>query len=51
MKLKQLDAFLMVAEHRTIRGAARALGVTQPAISSIVREPNRSSAYRSSCAA
>ena len=24
MKLKQLDAFLMVAEHRTIRGAARA---------------------------
>lgn len=38
MKLKQLDAFLAVAEHRTIRGAARALGVTQPAISSIVRE-------------
>ncbi|AFQ51759.1 LysR family transcriptional regulator [Burkholderia cepacia] len=38
MKLKQLNAFLAVAEHRTIRGAARALGVTQPAVSSIVRE-------------
>ncbi|MPV59474.1 LysR family transcriptional regulator [Burkholderia sp. HI2761] len=38
MKLKQLDAFLAVAEHRTIRGAARALGVTQPAVSSTVRE-------------
>ncbi|WP_028216494.1 LysR family transcriptional regulator [Paraburkholderia oxyphila] len=38
MKLKQLHAFLAVAEHRTIRGAARALGVTQPAVSSIVRE-------------
>ncbi|MDT6998122.1 LysR family transcriptional regulator [Burkholderia cenocepacia] len=38
MKLKQLDAFLAVAEHRTIRGAARALGVTQPAVSGIVRE-------------
>ncbi|MCA8312826.1 LysR family transcriptional regulator [Burkholderia multivorans] len=38
MKLKQLNAFLAVAEHRTIRGAARALGVTQPAVSGIVRE-------------
>ncbi|KWF67658.1 LysR family transcriptional regulator [Burkholderia pseudomultivorans] len=38
MKLKQLHAFLAVAEHRTIRGAARALGVTQPAISGTVRE-------------
>jgi LysR family transcriptional regulator, regulator of abg operon len=38
MKLNQLNAFLAVSEHTTIRGAARALGVTQPAVTKVVRE-------------
>ncbi|MFM0502474.1 LysR substrate-binding domain-containing protein [Paraburkholderia caffeinilytica] len=38
MKLNQLNAFLAVTEHATIRGAARALGVTQPAVTKVMRE-------------
>ncbi|MTD54551.1 LysR family transcriptional regulator [Amycolatopsis pithecellobii] len=38
MKLGQLRSFLSVAEHGSIRGAARALGVTQPAVTQAMRE-------------
>jgi LysR family transcriptional regulator of abg operon len=38
MKKQQLRAFLAVAQHKSIRGAARSLGLTQPAITRIVRE-------------
>ncbi|MFM0208659.1 LysR substrate-binding domain-containing protein [Paraburkholderia sediminicola] len=38
MKLNQLNAFLAVTQHTTIRGAARALGLTQPAVTRVVRE-------------
>jgi LysR family transcriptional regulator, regulator of abg operon len=38
MKPHQLTAFVAVATHRSIRGAARALGVTPPAITKAVRE-------------
>jgi LysR family transcriptional regulator, regulator of abg operon len=38
MKNHQLRAFIAVAQHKSIRGAARALGLTQPAITRIVRE-------------
>lgn len=38
MKLGQLRTFLSVAEHGSIRGAARALGVTQPAVTQAMRE-------------
>jgi LysR family transcriptional regulator, regulator of abg operon len=41
MKPNQLLAFVAIAEHLSMRGAARALGVTQPAVSSIVRELER----------
>jgi LysR family transcriptional regulator, regulator of abg operon len=38
MKLGQLRSFLSVAEHGSIRGAARALGVTQSAVTQAMRE-------------
>ena len=38
MKNHQLRAFVAVARYKSIRGAARALGLTQPAITRIVRE-------------
>jgi DNA-binding transcriptional LysR family regulator len=38
MKPNQLRAFLAVVEQKSIRGAARKLGVTQPAITSAMRE-------------
>lgn len=38
MKLGQLRSFLSVAEHGSIRAAARALGVTQPAVTQAMRE-------------
>lgn len=38
MKPHQLQAFLAVAEHGSIRAAARELGVSQPAITRTVRE-------------
>lgn len=38
VKNHQLRAFIAVAQHKSIRGAARALGLTQPAITRIVRE-------------
>ncbi|WP_051376746.1 LysR family transcriptional regulator [Burkholderia sp. WSM2232] len=38
MKTHQLKAFLAVVEHRSIRGAARALQLTQPAITRVMRE-------------
>ncbi|WP_225785532.1 LysR family transcriptional regulator [Xenophilus sp. Marseille-Q4582] len=41
MKPSQLQAFAAVAAHQSIRGAARALGVSQPAVTRIVRELER----------
>lgn len=41
VKLHQLRAFLAVADHRSIRAAARALGLSQPAITKTVRELER----------
>lgn len=38
MKISQLRSFLSVAEHGSIRGAARALGITQPAVTQAMRE-------------
>ncbi|MES2974410.1 MAG: LysR family transcriptional regulator [Pseudomonadota bacterium] len=38
MKFSQLRAFLSVVEHGSIRGAARALGLTQPAVTQSMRE-------------
>lgn len=41
MKPNQLNAFSAVATHLSIRGAARALGLSQPGITRIVRELER----------
>ncbi|SFN38872.1 LysR family transcriptional regulator [Variovorax sp. OV329] len=41
MKPNQLQAFVAVASHQSIRGAARQLGVSQPAVTKIVRELER----------
>lgn len=41
MKPNQLHAFSAVASHLSIRGAARALGLSQPGITRIVRELER----------
>lgn len=41
MKANQLLAFVAVAEQSSIRGAARALGISQPAVTKIVRELER----------
>lgn len=38
MKISQLRSFLSVVEHGSIRGAARALGLTQPAVTQAMRE-------------
>lgn len=38
MKLSQLVSFLAVVEHKSIRAAARALGVTQPGISKTMHD-------------
>lgn len=38
MKLQQLQAFVCAAHHKSLRAAARALGVTQPAITHTIRE-------------
>ncbi len=38
MKPTQLNAFVAVSAHSSIRGAARVLGVTPPAITKIIRE-------------
>jgi LysR family transcriptional regulator of abg operon len=37
MKLQQLQAFIAAAHHRSLRGAARELGVTQPAVTHAIR--------------
>lgn len=41
MKPNQLLAFVAVVEQMSIRGAARALGISQPAVTKIVRELER----------
>jgi len=41
MKINQLQAFVAVAEQLSIRGAARVLGISQPAVTKIVRELER----------
>ena len=41
MKPNQLLAFVAVAEQMSIRGAARVLGISQPAVTKIVRELER----------
>jgi LysR family transcriptional regulator, regulator of abg operon len=38
MKLQQLQAFVAAAHHRSLRAAARDLGLTQPAITHSIRE-------------
>lgn len=38
MKTQQLRAFLAVFDHRSIRGAARALGLTQPAVTQSIKD-------------
>ena len=38
MKLQQLQAFVAAARHRSLRAAARELGVTQPAVTHTIRE-------------
>jgi DNA-binding transcriptional LysR family regulator len=38
MKISQLRSFLSVVEHGSIRAAARALGLTQPAVTQAMRE-------------
>jgi LysR family transcriptional regulator of abg operon len=38
VKFNQLQAFLMVVEHKSIRGAARALALTQPAVSKTMHD-------------
>ena len=38
MKLQQLQAFVAAAHHRSLRAAARELGVTQPAVTHTIRE-------------
>ncbi|RYG09091.1 MAG: LysR family transcriptional regulator, partial [Burkholderiales bacterium] len=38
MKISQLRSFLSVVKHGSIRGAARALGLTQPAVTQSMRE-------------
>ena len=38
MKIGQLRSFLSVVEHGSIRAAARALGITQPAVTQAMRE-------------
>ena len=42
MNLRQLRAFVLIAEHRSIRAAARALCVTQPAATRSLRELEQS---------
>lgn len=41
MKPNQLQAFVMVAEQSSIRAAARELGISQPAVTKIIRELER----------
>ena len=41
MKPNQLLAFVAVVEQKSIRGAARAVGISQPAVTKIVRELER----------
>lgn len=41
MKPKQLQAFVTVAEQTSIRGAARTLGISQPAVTRTIRELER----------
>ena len=41
MKPNQLLAFVAVVEQMSIRGAARTLGISQPAVTKIVRELER----------
>ncbi len=38
LNLAQLQAFVAAAHHRSLRAAARELGVTQPAITHTIRE-------------
>lgn len=42
MNLRQLRAFVLIAEHGSIRAAARALCVTQPAATRSLRELEQS---------
>ena len=42
MNLRQLRAFVLIAEHRSIRAAARALFITQPAATRSLRELEQS---------
>lgn len=42
MDLRQVEIFVSVAEHGTLTGAARALGITQPAISAALGRLERS---------
>jgi len=41
MKIHQLQAFVAVTDQLSIRGAARVLGISQPAVTKIVRELER----------
>ena len=41
MKPNQLHAFVAVVEQMSIRAAARVLGISQPAVTKIVRELER----------
>lgn len=38
MKLQQLQAFVAAAHHKSLRAAARELGITQPAVTHTIRE-------------